>query len=244
VAADFQTRLARGEFSPAAAQAFAAPSFWAGWMPSATGCVAGETSAPALCAVTKANGAPNFNNVAIIAYSKALSADALRAMRLYPAFYARRVASSLMTFFGTPSWSYAKPGPALQAYGDLWDRIVLFNPSGAFSPERGHDTGLRLLMTRFLSASLPLCLFVLGGLVFIAIAGSREAIACWRGRSESADWVFPLLVVALFLVLPNIVNGGEADRIRYSIEPLLLLAWARLAIRLFGRRRAPQAAFR
>jgi hypothetical protein len=242
VADDFRGRLARGEFSSSASLAFAAPNFWAGWASVAKGCEAGENPAPALCSMKKSNGGDNFNNIAIIRYSKELSGDAVRAVRLYPAFYVRRVASSFMTFFGTPSWSYALPGPALQAYGKAWDRLMMFQPNRAFSPERSHDTGLVLLASRFLSASLPLCAFVLVGSIFIVIRGAAEGVGYLRGRRQAADWIFPMLVVGLFLVLPNVINGGETDRIRYSIEPVLLLSWAGGAIMLWRafRRRTSQ----
>jgi hypothetical protein len=235
VANNFRDRLERGEFSTSARLAFAAANFWAGWAPTAKGCGTEERPVLALCEIRKSNGEENYNNVAIIRYSADLNADAVHGLRLYPAFYVRRVASSFMTFFGTPSWSYAKPGPALKAYGDAWDSLLLFQPNRAFSPERSHDTGVILLVGRFLSASLPLCALILAGTIFIVVRGSRETIDRLRGRGESADWVFPLLVVALFLVLPNFINAGETDRIRYTIEPVLLLALAKCALLLSGR---------
>ena len=235
---DFRGRLVRGDFSPSAALAFTATNFWAGWVPTARGCGAAEQLPPALCEIKKSNGEENYNNIAIIRYSAELDKDAVHALRLYPAFYARRVAASFMTFFGTPSWSYAKPGPALKAYGDAWDSLLLFQPSRAFSPDRRHDTGLMLIASRFLSASLPLCALVLAGTIFIVARGLVEGIAYLRGRRESADWLFPLLVTALFVVLPNFINGGEADRIRYTIEPMLLLALAKGAIIISGRLRS------
>ena len=237
VAEDFRGRLARGEFSPAASLAFNATNFWAGWVPTAKGCGAEARPVPALCAVNKSNGEENYNNAAIVGYSRALGGDAVHGLRLYPALYARRVASSLMTFFGTPSWSYAKPSAVLETYGNAWNRLLLFQPDRAFSPERSHDTGLALLASRFLSASLPLCVLVLVGAGFIVMIGLVQGLAYLRGRRPSADWVFPLLAVALFLVLPNFINGTETDRIRYSIEPLLLLALARGAILALRRSR-------
>jgi hypothetical protein len=238
VANDFRGRLVRGDFSPSAALALAATNFWAGWVPTARGCRAEVPLPPVLCEIKKSNGEENYNNIAIIRYSAELNKDAVHALRLYPAFYARRVAASFMTFFGTPSWSYAKPSPALKAYGDAWDSLLLFQPNRAFSPERSHDTGLMLLASRFLSASLPLCALVLAGTIFIVARGLVEGIAYLRGRRESADWLFPLLVTALFVVLPNFINAGEADRIRYTIEPLLLLALANGAIMLSRRLRS------
>jgi hypothetical protein len=66
----------------------------------------------------------------------------------------------------------------------------------------------------------------------------RESTDRLRGRGEAADWIFPLLVVALFVLLPNFINAGEADRIRYTIEPVLLLALARGALLLSSQRRS------
>jgi hypothetical protein len=235
VADDLRGRLARGEFSPAASLAFNVPNFWAGWVPTAKGCGAEERPVAALCAVTKANGEENYNNAAIIAYSRALGSDAVHGLRVWPAFYARRVASSFMTFFGTPSWSYTRPSAALKVYGNAWDQLLLFQPERAFSPGRSHDTGFALLASRFLSASLPLCALVLIGMGIIVARGIGEGLGYLRGRRQSADWVLPLFVVALFLVLPNFINGTETDRIRYSIEPLLLLALARGAMLVLSR---------
>ncbi|MEI6201742.1 MAG: hypothetical protein WCP68_07310 [Enhydrobacter sp.] len=240
VAKDFRERLVRGDFSPSAALALGATNFWAGWVPTAKGCGAESPLPPALCEIRKSNGEENYNNIAIVRYSAELNRDAVHALQLYPVFYARRVAASFMTFFGTPSWSYAKPGPALKAYGEVWDSILLFQPNRAFSPERSHDTGLMLLASRFLSASLPLCALVLISTMFIVARGLIEGIGYLRGRRDCADWVFPLLVSALFIVLPNFINGGEADRMRYTIEPLLLLALAKGAIML-SRRARPTA---
>lgn len=237
VANDFRVRLERDEFSASAKLAFAATNFWAGWVPTAKGCGPGEPPARALCEIKKSNGQENYNNVAVIRYSAELNGDAVHGLKLYPAFYLRRVAASFMTFFGTPSWSYAKPGPALTAYGHAWDSLLLFHPDRAFAPGRGHETGLMLLVGRFLSASLPLCALVLASVLFVVVTGLREGIARLRSRGDSADWIFPLLVVALFVVLPNFINAGEADRIRYTIEPVLLLALAKGARVLFRSQR-------
>jgi hypothetical protein len=94
VADDFRARLERGEFSASTKLAYAAANFWAGWVPTATGCGAGERLPRALCEIKKGNGEENYNNVAIIRYSADLNADAIKGLRLYPAFYVRRVASS------------------------------------------------------------------------------------------------------------------------------------------------------
>ena len=80
--------------------------------------------------------------------------------------------------------------------------------------------------SRLLAASLPLCILVFAGSAIVVVRGVREAVALWHRRARSGDWVFPLMVVALFVVVPNLVNGGETNRMRYSIEPVLVLALA------------------
>ena len=188
VADDFRSRLQRGDFSPSAALAFEAANFWAGWLPMAKGCVAGERLAAALCSMRKSNGEENFNNIAIIRYSSELGRDAVHGVRLYPAFYARRVASSFMTFFGTPSWSYAKPGPALRAYGAAWNRLLMFAPVAPSRPT-GATTADGRCSPALPVGVLPLCALVLVITIFIVARGSSRRVYL-RGRRAQRTGYF------------------------------------------------------
>ncbi len=132
----------RGEFSPAAALAFDAANFWAGWLPTAKGCVGGR----AACRRPVRREEGQWRRELQQYRYRPLLERAWRAMPFtawlsIPLSMPGRVASSFMTFFGTPSWSYARPGPALTAYGAAWDRLLMFEPDRAFSPDRSHDTG-------------------------------------------------------------------------------------------------------
>ena len=45
-----------------------------------------------------------------------------------------------------------------------------------------------------------------------------------------------MLVILLFVSVPNLINGVEAQRIRYSVEPLIYLGFIVCSMRLLRRR--------
>jgi hypothetical protein len=87
-----------------------------------------------------------------------------------------------------------------------------------------------------------LVFLVIIGSIFIMVEGIVETIGYWRGSRATADWVFPMLVLALFASIPNLINGVEAQRIRYSVEPLIYLAVLTFGLRLMRRQRRTRLA--
>jgi hypothetical protein len=88
-------------------------------------------------------------------------------------------------------------------------------------------------------------LLVVGGLAIIVAKGMADLLGYCRKRQATADGVFPVLAVLLFAIVPNVINGAEAQRIRYSIEPMLFLALvlgATAAIERLAVRRRPASA--
>jgi hypothetical protein len=77
---------------------------------------------------------------------------------------------------------------------------------------------------------------VAAGSIFIVLAGARDAVGYWRRTRPTADWVVPMLVILLFVSVPNLVNGVEAQRIRYSVEPLIYLGFIVCSMHLLTRR--------
>jgi len=220
VARDFDSRIAHGEFSQATAYSgLNSDSGWTEWIALARDCD-GPEKRPALCSVRKGNGELNLNHIAIVGYSKALADDTLKGLRLYPALFVQHVGSSLITFFGTPSWIETPTSPALELYAGLWERLLLYRSDLVFVPPRPGESLAERALSRFTAASLPLAVLVLAAL-----------LAIFHRALFDRDWLFPALVVLLFLVVPNVVNGGEANRMRYTIEPLLFLALARTVTR-------------
>ncbi len=224
VAQDLQKRAGRGEFSRSMIPALQTPDVWHGWIVLAKDCDTGTEKRPALCEIERANGEFNFNHIAMLAYSRDLGRDALHLLRLYPRLYLSHVASSVMTFVGTPAWDYRRMALALKDYTNLWNEMLLYRPGRLLEGKSGRRTWWDSAVNRLASSSPILMFFVLFGSATIFICGAFDAWGYWRGRRATADWLFPALVLALFVVVPNLLNGVETQRIRYSVEPLLFVA--------------------
>ncbi|WP_296383346.1 hypothetical protein [Reyranella sp.] len=222
---DIRGRAERGELSPATAEALEHGDVWWGWLGSAKDCNAGRERREVLCAIVDSHGEPNFNHIAIVGYSRDLARDAWRVLRLHPRVYLDHAGSSLLTFLGTPSWDYRHIPFKLAAYTSAWNRLLLYESVHTFRGTGRVATGWwESTMNRLAASSLPLLFLIVAGSAFIVLAGIGDAIGYWRGTRPTADWAFPMLVLALFVSVPNLINGVETQRIRYSIEPLIYLA--------------------
>jgi hypothetical protein len=230
IRADLRKRVGHGEFSWAMAHAIDASHTWFGWSKSAVGCVESNHDPEELCALVRSDGAPNFNHRSIIEYSSALGGDAWKLLSLYPSMYIYHVASSAITFVGTPSWDYADFNRLPKQYTSVWNALLLYSPTIEYSATR--EPGLwSSVRNRLAAISWPLVGLILMS-VAIVLGNAKADLANYcRRRATSAHWIFPALVVDLFLLLPNLVNGTESQRMRYSIEPILFLALAYGALR-------------
>lgn len=223
---DIRRRAAHGEFSQSTKAALDAPDIWIGWIGRARGCGATAGQPRALCLIQRSNGEPNLNNIAVVGYSRDLRRDAFDLIWLYPRVYAEHAGSSFLTFLGTPSWDYRVFPRRLEPYTDAWNKVLLYKSAHTFRvTEVPPGTWWDSLLNRFATSSIPLTIIVAVGATFIVVAGIRDAIGYWRGSRSTADWVFPMLVVVLFCTVPNLINGTEANRIRYSIEPLIYVGF-------------------
>ena len=222
---DVGRRADRGELSPATTAALEQGDVWWGWIESAKDCASGHERREVLCAIVDSHGEPNFNHIALIDYSRELGRDARRILRLHPRVYVEHVGSSLITFLGTPSWDFRLMAFRLAPYTAFWNRLLLYELVHAFrGTGRVPTVWWEAVTNRLAASSLPLLFLVVAGSAFVVFAGIGDAIGYWRGTRPTADWVFPMLVLALFVSVPNLINGVETQRIRYSIEPLIYLA--------------------
>ena len=80
------------------------------------------------------------------------------------------------------------------------------------------------VVNRLTGSSVPLILLVVTGIVLVLWRGAADLLAYGRGLRPTADWIFPTFVVLLYATIPNLTNGVETQRIRYSIEPILYIA--------------------
>jgi hypothetical protein len=216
IAHDLKARASRGEFSEWMRTAIEAPNIYEGWLAFARDCEEDNEKFAALCVITRPNGTLNFNNMAMVKYSQALGREAFKLLRLYPQVYLGHVIWSVRNFLATPSWEHPTIEVPFKAYADLWSELLLYhdNPS-AYRNE---------LMQAPNQFGFLHCLLVLAGLTILFVNGTIDLVGYCRKGQATADWIFPLLAVVLFLVGPNLINGVEAQRIRYSIEPMLFLA--------------------
>jgi hypothetical protein len=158
---------------------------------------------PAIDAPFKQNGEPNYNHRDYARIARAMLAGDLIAMRTFPAFYARRVAAGLSIFL--------QPGPVslpnkidraqIMELAALPNRLFL---CGVFG--RGDSPNLFFLV--FAAA------VVFGGL------------RVWRSPPDFT--VRPVLAYVTVTVLwataaVNLLEMGENDRLRFEIDPLVLV---------------------
>jgi hypothetical protein len=223
--ADIRRRADRGELSAATAEALEQGDVWWGWLATAKDCTGGRERREVLCTIVDSQGEPNFNHIAIVGYSRDLARDARHILRLHPRVYLEHVGSSLLTFLGTPSWDYQHIPFKLAAYTSAWNGLLLYDSVRTF-PGTGRVAAgwWESVTNRLATSSLPLLILVVAGSAFMVFAGIGDAIGYWRGTHPTADWAFPMLALVLFASVPNLINGVETQRIRYSIEPLIYLA--------------------
>jgi hypothetical protein len=233
--ADLHARIDRGEFSPAL-KAGLSQFIWYGWMERAKDCGQMEEARPVLCAKRRSNGEPNLNHLAVVDYSRELSRDARRLLLLYPQSYLNHVAASAMTFLGTPSWDYRQFDSFLPRYTAFWNELVLYRPGRVLAGKQEAGNWWGSLVNRLAGSSVPLMMLVITSMVLVLWRGASGAWGYWRGRDERADWVFPAFAVLLYATIPHLTNGVEAQRIRYSIEPLLYVALITAGVGLLRRR--------
>ena len=221
---DFLRRTKAGEFSQSAALWEEADNPWRGWLATAQDCGEDKTTPRVLCATLKSNGGLNMNHLAMLKYSDELGKDALHAMRLYPRLYIDRARRSFIQFLTTPSWDFFLASPSLGRYADAWNLVFLYEQRNANLAQYGRAPWWS--PARYPSSSMPLFILIVVAILVVLVRAGLEFRRYLTRRSGNADWVYPAIVVILFVLVPNLINGIESQCMRYSIEPILLLALA------------------
>ncbi|MBM4342103.1 MAG: hypothetical protein FJ100_01805 [Deltaproteobacteria bacterium] len=157
---------------------------------------------PALCAVHKRSGAPNFNHVAYIDVSRQMAADAIAIYAAEPAAWARALLGSWLAWL-RPVGVYPFLRPARQPIDDLhvaWTRFALVELDGA-----------------------PVVL-AFGVLVALAILAARLSRALRAGphRPELAVLAVAAWTTLWVAAVGNTLEHGENYRFRAYLDPLLL----------------------
>ena len=167
---------------------------------------------PALAAVSKPDGSPNWNHYALIPLSRELGAAALVTLREQPSLLFMKAADFYANGFAIyeARWPYRDGYSPEMTTGHRWARIyeaVVFQPLRAYDPSStGITTGFAIVFPLVLLAVLVLL---------------------WRRRRswDPADRTVVLLLFSIGWVLAMIVfvDGPEGNRVRFSTEPLLFL---------------------
>ena len=167
---------------------------------------------PALTAVAKPDGAPNWNHYALIPLSRQLGSAALSTLRERPSLLFLKALDFYSNGYALyeARWPYRNGYSPEMTTGHGWARLyeaVVFQPFRAYDPSStGITTGFAIVFPLLLLAVL---------------------VRLWRRRREwdPADRTVVLLLLSIGWVLAMVlfVDGPEGNRVRFSTEPLLFL---------------------
>ena len=190
---------------------------------------------PAICAPYKSDGRVNYNHRDYALISREFLRGDLAVMRAYPDRYLQRVA---MAF-----WYFLQPGP----------RLIF----GAYNLKRLEQVCARWNGALFLSGFLGAPAEDSFNLIFIAypallLYGTTKA---WFTRGPArAVFAYVALTLTWFILVTNLIEIGENDRMRFEIDPLMLVLLGCMlaslervvatSCRTIGRRRSRLAAAR
>lgn len=167
---------------------------------------------PALTAVAKPDGAPNWNHYALIPLSRELGGAAMSALREQPSLLFLKAVDFYSNGYALyeARWPYRDGYSPEMTTGHGWARlyeVVVFQAFRAYDPSStGITTGFAIVFPFLLLAVL---------------------VRLWRRRREwdPADRTVVLLLLSIGWVLAMVlfVDGPEGNRVRFSTEPLLFL---------------------
>ncbi|MGA8892801.1 MAG: hypothetical protein WB493_14615, partial [Anaeromyxobacteraceae bacterium] len=167
---------------------------------------------PALAAVAKPDGSPNWNHYALIPISRELGAAALATLQERPSLLLMKAADFYANGYALyeARWPYRDGYSTEMTTGHGWAKayeLLVFQPFRAYDPS---STGI----TTGFAIWFPLLL----GAAFLRL---------WRRRQDwtSADRTVVLMLFSVLWVLALVllVDGPEGNRVRFSTEPFLFL---------------------
>lgn len=171
---------------------------------------------PVLARAEKENGFPNWNHVAMIEVSAELGRRALAAIGERPGLLLDKVAANFASFCRYPG---------LHPYRESRDVFTQYTaePAGR-AWFLAHQA--MTLETRFAVASREVSPLVLTFPLLVGFALWRALARRRTDPAGSTTVLFLLAAVLWVFVLVLVIDGAEANRIRFSTEPLLWVAGA------------------
>jgi hypothetical protein len=179
---------------------------------------------PALSALRKTGGAPNYNHAGYIAISRRYLADTKTILRTHPRILLRALFRGWYFYFHSSSNYYFllpqfEASPLLSAERWVYDRLLY-----GLVPTKG------------------ICIFLALGIPLVVAYGARAA---WRGavgldKAQRALLGYVAVVATYVAVTANLLNATENMRIRFMTDPLLVallgfFSWSVVVSRLSAR---------
>lgn len=197
------------------------------------------TGVPALDQELKSNGRPNLNHVAYVAVANRYRVDALTALRLRPDAYARSVFDSVILSFLPASefWPTYPETPRnanrilMFPYEVVYNAILYGSISSSSRQAPASSVGIFLVLA-YLGAALWggfLCAETLTAVFrqWRSVA-ANNADDCLETSSPAARVTLLFLWITLLyvLIVSNALEIGETMRMRYLVEPFVLVVVA------------------
>lgn len=230
---------ARGELSPVAGiPPFSSPERYLAFVD------VPPAGHPALDALRKSTGQPNYNHRVFPEVSRLAAADATQVLRQRPALYLGAVVEALW-FATQPASDFAPFGANLAAI-DGTERAFSFLVLGQPFRDRQFPTFRDRAPVRHVAGMLAgLPLFALGLSLWAVVGAARRLPSQLRdaaGRPRGATTLFLLGTIAWVVGVGCLLEVGENNRFRFLVDPFLLVLVAVQVSSWLGWMAAPRAA--
>jgi hypothetical protein len=182
-----------------------------------------HTGSPALDQSVRADGTPNFNNLAYVAASKKFLREDLAFIQAEPGFYTDMVAkSAALALVPSDQYDFVSVNrDRVLGWSRLYDTVVMVQPSDDPNP-----AGPALYFNRGPTPSQISYTALL--LVGLTIVGSPFLVWRWRrrDRGSAVTLTFLWLTVVYLLATTSLIEFGENNRYTMSMGPLPVIASA------------------
>jgi hypothetical protein len=212
-----------------------------------------KTGIPVLDQEVKPSGEPNFNSPAYLQVDRQYLKDALHIIRTRPEVYFSHLLNSWGTFFES-STNFLYVQENRQRIGE-WDRFYNLVFVGSLSEWLGsgsdrlyrflHRFGLEGIMGPTAQEKFGhIGVLVLVGFLLAAVFGlvfSLRGLRPGRDRARGMALLYVWFNLVYVAVVTNALERRESNRIRFMIDPFLLVIVAVVLDRLFRRARPQRA---
>lgn len=176
-----------------------------------------HTGTAALDQLTKADGAPNFNNPLYVSVSSQYLRDDLAFIAAHPGEYASDVNISVRNWFTATDQNFtpASNWPRIEGYTRIYDQAVEWQPQ--IDPD--------VAIVAFFNHSPPgLNTLSYQAIAMFALTLLGLPVLAWRRRREdlavAGTLAFLWLTVAYAFVVTSLVETGENERFRFELGSL------------------------